>query len=245
MKFRRQLKTVSFTVLSLLGVQLTCALVEVGSTPEMGAFFHLNPPAIAATPRYTPPQNRGMPARTLGGGSRGCDLAAPVAFSLLVPHDHMGLTASSHPTFSWYSSAPSPHPVVFALVEPGVSKPVFTQQLSGQQVGINQVKLPDTVPGLVAGRKYRWTVSQVCNPKRPSENAYALGWIERVQPSSQQSQAIAKATDSDRGQVFAEQGFWYDALEAFAKRNSQSPQKITVSEPLLSLLQQGGLSLPR
>lgn len=200
---------------------------------------------VSAKPRYVPPKTIGTPNRTLGGGSRGCggfqsprDLhSLTPQFQLLVPHDHIGVTVSTHPTLTWQMGDVSPVPMELALVEPGVSQPLWVTTIFKTQVGINQIKVPRTVQALEPGRLYRWTLSQICNPKRPSENAYATAWIERTESTAHRGMALG--SDEVQAHQLAEAGIWYDALAYLTKDMGGSLQG---SDSVKALLEDIGLS---
>lgn len=201
-------------------------------------------PAVAQTPQYLPP-SRGTPQRTTGGGSRGCVKSLPVSLTLLVPKDHVGQTASERPTFSWYVSTPTSAsvPMQFALVEPGVAQPLFTKSLNVDKTGLVQISVPQDAPQLEPERKYRWTVSVICNSQRPSENIYASSWVKRVTTRSSRAEAILKAgSDNQRALAYAHSGLWYDALTAMSKQYLANPQDSLARESFVSLLDQVGLT---
>jgi hypothetical protein len=194
--------------------------------------------AQAKNVRYVPPSRRGAPARTQGGGSRGCALeSTPV--TILAPADHVGLTTQARPKLFWYSANDSMLPMQISLVEPGVSEPIWVTEVQTGAAGFNQVQLPDTVPELVVGRRYRWTVTRLCNIRRPSNNIYARGWIERVNPDAI-AQAATGLSSGDRVNAYAEAGLWYDAvMQAVAQSQDRNAESRSV---LMTLLEQGGLT---
>ncbi len=228
--------------IALVALQLSSR--PIAPKPEgTNLFSHLQDfgsiaPAQAKSVRYVPPSRRGAPARTQGGGSRGCALeSTPV--TILAPADHVGLTTQARPKLFWYSANDSMLPMQISLVEPGVSEPIWMTEVQTGAAGFNQVQLPDTVPELVVGRRYRWTVTRLCNIRRPSNNIYARGWIERVNPDAI-SQAVTGLTSSDRVNAYAEGGLWYDAvMQAVAQAQDRNAESQSV---LMTLLEQGGLT---
>ncbi len=199
---------------------------------------------------YEPP-NRGMPKTTQGTGSRGCTLSEPVTVTLLVPNDHTGQTISGRPTFFWHVSGSTSVPVEFALVEPGVTKPLFVQRMQVEKRGIMQVQLPQDAPELVSGRKYRWSVSLLCNPNRPSSNVFVQSWIERVAAKPELTQKLLNAqSELERARIYAASGLWYDALTGVSAADNANPSDMpsgtlrdrAISQARLSLLRQVGLN---
>lgn len=196
------------------------------------------PSAEAKAVRYVPPSRRGAPARTQGGGSRGCELES-VPVTLLAPPDHVGMTTEAHPKLFWYSAKDSILPMQISLVEPGVSEPLWVTQVPTGPAGFNYIQIPSTVPDLVTGRRYRWTVTRLCNVRRPSNNTYARGWIERV-ASDPLSGTVKSLSINDRVNAYAEAGLWYNAVTEAV--GSPQPPDSEDRSLILSLLEQGGLT---
>lgn len=211
----------------------------VSSFPNQG----FASPAFASTPKpvktssqqsYVPP-HRGTPRRTQGTGSRGCTQSQPVALSLLIPSDHTAQTVSGHPTFFWYVSAKPAVPVEIALVEPGVAKPIFVQQMQLPKAGVNSFAMPKKLPELGLGKEYRWSVTLICNTNRRSNDTFAQGWIKRVPETPELKQQLSAANiPADRASVYARAGLWYNALNTLSA-------DLSTRENFLALLDQVGL----
>ena len=67
------------------------------------------------------------------------------------------MTTEAHPKLFWYSAKDSILPMKISLVEPGVSEPLWVTKVPTGPAGFNYIQIPDTVPDLVTGRRYRWT----------------------------------------------------------------------------------------
>ncbi len=197
--------------------------------------------ALDTVIRYTPP-NRGTPRSTQGTGSRGCPDGKPVGLSLLVPKDHTGLTVSGRPTFFWNISEVPTASLEFALVQPGVAKPLFVKQVKADKAGVVKVELPADMPELVPGQKYQWSVSLVCNQQRRSGDVFAQAAIERAPISPEMAAKLAGAkTDQERAGLYAQGGYWFDALTLLYKNYTISKDNAD-REAMVSLLEQGGLT---
>ena len=174
--------------------------------------FQLLPPSSFAKTKetYRPPHGNMRRQARKAGGSRGCNLPLNDTVTLLVPQEHTATTVSDSPIFFWYLSQKLSSPLRFTLLEPG-KKPIFVKELSPEP-GIVALKLPQNSPPLELGKIYRWTVTVVCNPKKPSRNLFAQAWIERVPlPSSQTF--IDNVNNSSLCSVeYAKAGIWYDAI---------------------------------
>ncbi len=99
-----------------------------------------------------------------------------------------------------------------ALVKPGISAPLWVTTLQKTQAGLNQVTVPNHVQELQTGGRYRWTLSLICNPRRPSQNAYATAWVERIALTSAQQAHLKSSPKQEHANVLAQNGIWYDAL---------------------------------
>jgi hypothetical protein len=213
----------------------TVPLAGLVATPVSAA------PAVRK-PRYVPRQNRQAPRRTEAGGTRGCSInAQAVNIQLLVPTaSHTGQTISDRPAFTWAIDNPQQValPLQFTLIEPGVLKPIYQQQLTATQSGVMQLTLPAEAPALKTNTAYRWMVSWRCDQSRPAEQLHRRAWIERVAPSNELTQTLQTTkTVPDRITAYAQAGLWQEAID-LAAANRQDPQ---VGPLWQELLQDGAL----
>ena len=171
---------------------------------------------LKTTQAYKPRPGRKRTQARKPGGYRGdsCNLRSQDPITLIVPQDHIPLTTSKRPTFFWNVNTIS-HPIRFTLYEPGQPDPIYVQNITPTAPGIVALKLPSTANTLKIGIQYRWTVSVICNPKKPSENIYAKAWIERVESS------IASGNAESCRSYYARSGIWYDALACQAESTKE------------------------
>jgi Domain of Unknown Function (DUF928) len=230
----------------LLAMTGTIALTSLpefnhfASEHKFGAQIFSPAVAQARSIRYVPPGRRGAPSRTQGGGSRNCGTEV-IPVTLLAPPDHVGLTSQARPKLLWYSASDSMLPMQFSIVEPGMSEPVWTQEVSTNNAGLNEIQLPNSVPELVVGRRYRWTISRLCSIRRNTDSTVVRGWIERVAANPVQDALNAKMSLEDRIHHYAEAGLWYDAIAQAASTPTGKAPESTVSPLMLTLLEQGGI----
>ena len=158
---------------------------------------------------YRPPKGKVREQTRKAGGSRGCKMPLEDAVTLLVPQNHTATTISARPTFIWHLSQKLSRPLRFTLLEPG-KKPILTKELKPEP-GIIALELPQNSAPLEVGKTYRWTVTVVCNPSKPSRNLFAIAWIERV-PSPTEVQLSDNKDTSFCSISYARMGIWYDAL---------------------------------
>ncbi len=202
--------------------------------------------------RFVPPADKST-LRSQGSGSRGCeDSLQENLVTLLIPSkDYIGQTVSGHPTFFWHLSQPVSVPMKFTLREPGVAKPLYVKQVDSPKVGTIQIELPKDLPELVSGRKYGWSVTLECNPRRPSANPYFYSWIERVPATPVLEQQLAAATSQTssppetlrkRALIYAQAGLWYNSLADISTAVTANPNNSSLQEDFLDLLAQVGLT---
>ncbi|MCL1468197.1 DUF928 domain-containing protein [Argonema galeatum] len=169
---------------------------------------------------------------------RECSQILPV---FLVPQDHAGQTTSSRPKFFWYMSDTSS--VEFTLKKEGANEPFFKERLEVPKAGIIQTEIPKGQPELTVGQDYLWSVSVVCNTERGSKKVTVQALIRRVAPTEELTRRLRRAqSERDRARIYAQQGFWYDALETISKASNDKPQDRSITEDFYSLLDQVGLN---
>jgi hypothetical protein len=136
-----------------------------------------------------------------------------------------------------------PYELKFKLYKLTAQKPrqlVYETQLQTQP-GIMQLTLPQDQFGLTIGERYEWQVIMICDPNSPSQSAVASAEMEAVAlPAALKPQL---AVDRNSSQVYAEAGFWYDALAAALQSDSTTrPATIALLEDLAVLEAQAARS---
>jgi hypothetical protein len=102
--------------------------------------------------------------------------------------------------------------------------------------------LADHVIRLQTGVVYQCFVSMVTDPKYPSKDIISGGAIERI-ALPKNFQKTLKETDSKRiPNVYAEEGLWYDAMNALCGRIDAAPHDSLLFQQRISLLRQGDLT---
>lgn len=202
---------------------------------------------------YVPPTVKKNPRLSQGSGSRGCDrllLGKDDLITLLIPSkEYVAQTSSGHPSFFWYLSKPVSVPIEFALVKPGVAEPILVQRIDSAKAGIIGIAVPQNAPELQTGETYKWSVSLVCNNKRPSANPLFYSWIERVPTSPELSKKLAQLQPKNdsapevrqRALIYGQAGLWYDTLAEFDRAMAIAPQDLSLKADFNSLLNQAGI----
>lgn len=183
------------------------------------------PAAVLAA--YIPPSDQ-VPPRTRGstaGRRAPCNTLSADAtrdytgMIALAPVSYMGKTASSHPTFAWYAYDATPVPVQFSLYEYDPTQNKFkteplVQEKLVNSVGINSFKLPKDKSGLVKDKTYAWQVVLTCDVQSNSKNRWIRNPIQLIEPSASLQWKLSSVNaPSQKINLYAEAGLWYDALD--------------------------------
>lgn len=191
---------------------------------------------VPVEPVYVPPR-LDAPESTVGASGRGGPSTA--SLSLLAP-DHLALTTLGQPTLYWYLAQPSTTPIEVTLGDRTTVKPLLEIQVPlPAQAGVHALRLADHGVRLTAGVDYRWFVSIVRNPERRSEDVTVSAWIRRQAPSESLRERLALAAPRGREAfVYAENGFWYDAIESVSARIDAAPRDSLLRAQRAALLDQ-------
>lgn len=226
--------------------------------------------SLPADIQYSPP-NRGAPRSTGSGGARahekptilesednwtrtrGASPAAPSTIqsvpkectsttpTLLVPQNHLGLTTSSNPTLLWYLPNKDVEVMVFEIKKAGEKEAIYAEQLQ-PSAGIIQLKLPKDKVELKIGEEYIWSVAVPCISEGKRRKISVEAGIKRVAPTPELTSQLSQATTpQQKARVFAQQGYWYDALETLSSAFTANANQSTYAD-ILSLLDQVGLN---
>ena len=171
--------------------------------------------ATAAVAEYQKPDKASSPdaETTTSTATRGgCLNSDDTLLTAIAPYSHVGQTISTHPTFAWFIPDSEHFPLEFHLEEytdNSQLKTVYKQELSSKP-GIMSLTLPQDLPGLTAGKKYRWKVVMRCTRYKA---VVAMAEVEVVTPPPKFKTALSNTSGTSRlVDLYAETGLWYDAL---------------------------------
>lgn len=198
--------------------------------------------AAVGMPVYNPPK-RGAPGGRVGGGTRGAGDDLPVV-SVLAP-DHVGLTVREQPSLYWYLSKTTTYPVELAIIiSQGIqpTTPLIEKRIPAPtQPGVHPIRLTDFGVRLSTGVQYQWFVSLVRKPDRRSNDVIAGGFIERVAPPEAMAVSLAQAGNAKASHVYAQSGFWYDAVMTLSEMIDAAPKDHGLRQQRAALMKQVGL----
>jgi hypothetical protein len=191
-------------------------------------------------PQYKAPL-RGTPAGLLSGGTRGADGKMPI-FAFLAPR-HTGLTLSEQPTIYWFSSEATKCPVELTILMGKEMKSILQVRIADEtRAGFHPIHLADHGIRLQTDVVYQCFISMLIDPKHPSKDIISGGAIERT-AFPKNFQKTLQETDSKRiSHVYAEEGLWYDAMNALCSRIDATPHDSLLHQQRISLLRQGDLT---
>jgi hypothetical protein len=196
--------------------------------------------APEAKPVYKPPL-RGAPAGRVGGGTRGATERESFSLLVLAP-DHVGYTAKEQPCLYWFISKPTSYPLEITITERKAVKPLFEKVLTGSgKAGIQSICLAEHGISLKKNVQYKWFVTLVTDSQQRSRDILAGGIIELIDPPATLASKLSGAGSSQSATVYAEEGFWYDALAAISQSIDAMPEDSELRRQRAALLEQVGL----
>jgi hypothetical protein len=182
---------------------------------------------------YKPPR-RGSPktGRVAGGVRGGQALARP----LVLAPDHVAWTQSASPSLFWHLDGVPPETarIVFTLTLADGVEPLVERELPlPAAAGIQRIRLADHGVLLTAEMDYAWSVSLLTGDDRAAD-IVSEGTLRLVGADVLDGKAPS-------ARVFAEQGLWYDALQALSDALEGTPSDPELRAQRDSLLRQAGL----
>ncbi len=177
--------------------------------------------ALVATPaalaQYVPPpdQKPSPTPRSDSGGSRGC-YGGGMPLTVLASRKYVGRTISRHPTFAWFIPDSNSFQMKFTIYEwvpNGKPKEVYAMSLQSSP-GVMKLSPFKDKPGLEVGKQYFWQVVILCDPDNPSSAIVDAASIEVVGiPPTLASKLNKAINSSEKANIYAEAGLWYNALD--------------------------------
>ncbi|MBS1112695.1 MAG: uncharacterized protein H6Q92_457 [Nitrospirae bacterium] len=195
---------------------------------------------VTDKPLYKPPL-RGSPAGRVGGGTRGTERES-FLLMVLAP-DHVGLTIHDQPSLYWFISKPTTYPVELTVIERNAVQPLLEKILkSPEKGGIQSLRLADYGVRLRIGIQYKWFVTLVTDAAHRSKDILAGGIITLVDAPLSLPAKLESAGSSGAYFVYAEEGLWYDSLDAVSRMIDAAPTNLELHKQRAALLEQVGLS---
>lgn len=159
--------------------------------------------APIAEARYRPKKLTRYTGTTGTTGTRGiCDDSQPKQrLTAIAPLSHIGETINSTPNVTWFIPDSTSHSLILRLWD---NNKIIGETPLKSTSGLMTVPLPTS---LIPDRTYRWQVSLICDPSRPSKN--------------QVTQALITYSPVPKTIVAIPEERWYDALSAALPNRKQ------------------------
>jgi hypothetical protein len=191
---------------------------------------------------YAPPF-LGSPSnnsRLIGMALRGSGVS-DLLLSVLAPA-HTGLSSTVQPDIYWYTSKPISKPfqfIEFVLNSDRAIKPVVRTHLKPvTQGGIQKLSLSDYNIKLDPDIEYTWVISLVPDATSRAHDFVTSGKIKHVKPNQELRDKIRISSTQLSPYIFAQAGYWYDALAATIHQTETQTNEVSAKENLVSLLEQ-------
>jgi hypothetical protein len=215
------------------------------SSHQANAVAELTAPPEARMPIYKP-RKENAPRAHIGGRSRGAKADAPQLIAL-VP-DHIAFTIKSDPSLCWYLSMNTSRPITFTVVDSRGIRPILEQSLpSPIRAGIHCIRLREHGIDLKEQEQYRWFITLVWNPEKPSQDLVAGGMIERIpfdEACALNMPCTWNTCELEAVYRYAESGLWYDAIACLLDLMEREHDRSALQKILDDLLRQAGVYLP-
>ncbi len=185
------------------------------------------------------PMVQGKPVRREGGGSRS-DVSTTLPIIALLSPESTGYTVSAQPDLYWFISGEWKGPVRYVLDNEDEDEPLLDETVDSfsGKTGIHALSLKQYEVKLKPDVEYQWTISLIVDPDNYSGNIVANGAIQRVEAPSDLSEQLQADTPHF---VYAEQGFWFDAIATLSHLIDSSPQNKSLRRQRANLLEQVNL----
>lgn len=180
----------------------------------------------SAFAQFTSPPGQGSPKGTAGGGSRPIKslctqpVGSQETLVAMAPTGSVGFTSSQTPTLWVYIPNTTAKTLEFSLVTQ--EEGVYQTNVSITDTRLLKVTLPATV-SLTVGKIYNWKAALVCNPKQRTEDWVVNGWIQRQPIDAEFQRKLTGATIEQQVKLYAQAGFWYEALNAYLQLRQMQP----------------------
>ena len=197
---------------------------------------------------FVPPSDA-KPANSVGGASRGNSQCLEQAKSQdkpvtpLIPKTHQSLTVKSHPSFLVFvpEIGQKTNKAFFSIRDEN-NKHYYQTFLSiPEQPGIIRVALPENLPGLEAGKSYKWSFVVMCNNLLRPDSPMVEGMIERVELNSQLLQQIKQASPEKAASLYGSAGIWHETINILAELRETRPEDNSLKATWQALLTSVGL----
>jgi hypothetical protein len=222
----------------LLGSLIYPLVVQVNLTSAQATPFKF---------RLPKPPARGIAGNRTAAASR--DKCPEVSHPLtaLVPKyssDRVwGLTTMERPTFWVYLPYPKESIVDISFTLQDESNPAQTQTIyqnnkltPPSKPGLMRIDLPKSTTALTPNKPYHWFVTLNMGCTLGQRPIFVDGWVERQNLEPEVRDRLNQASLKGKVNLYADNGFWYDALTTLAALRAAQPQDNSIKQDWKNLL---------
>ncbi len=229
---------------------LSFSLLAIATSVNLVSFLSLSP-SLTAQPenwapelRYSFSKAREQGGTVWGGGGKSDCPVAELPLTALVPKTDQsveGQTIAARPTFWFYVpyTSADKFSAQFSLQDKQGREIYTITRTLPQSSGIMSIRMPPTAPPLQVNQSYRWTLQLPCSTPAVS----VWGWVQRVETPAAIRSKLSTLSSPQKAALFAENGFWFDALTEVGLARRANPQDAAIANAWVSLLTQAKLDL--
>ena len=205
-------------------------------------------PAKRKTLNFTAPKNAGPTGPRVDGDGGSRTGTGKLPFICVLAPKQIALTTQAQPALFWFQTEPSNAGFELTVTEPKKAEPLLSLKGEDKQAGgTHSVSLAKHKVTLAPNVSYQWSIALVPDAKNRSKDLIASGYVKRVEAPAELAAQIAKAAPADRAAIYAQAGYWYDALQSISIAIGEAAKKKDASavgelkKMRASLLDQGDL----
>jgi hypothetical protein len=160
--------------------------------------------------------------------------------------EHVTWTGVASPELFWGISRVSEGEAIELEIAEIGQLPLYRTELPlPARPGVQRFELAELGVELPADVDLTWTVTLIRSRSEAAENPTAQGWLRRVAAPVSLGQKLAAAPRPERPGLYAQAGYWHEALSAAVDLKERHPQSREAARMLETLIDQIGLDAER
>ena len=194
--------------MNFLKVGWIAGVLLLSSLPSLGANQLFRNFPISDNPKEVYQKK----STTVGGSRFYCE--NPLGqknMELVVPDENVvHLTASTTPSFYYFSEGAASEPLIFTLVALDQAEPLVEETLIISEAGYHKITLPTQIK-LEPGKTYIWNIAIPCSNDPENFREILRAAVQYIPPSPELLEKIQNAnSQGEKIQIFTEEIMWYD-----------------------------------
>jgi tetratricopeptide (TPR) repeat protein len=187
---------------------------------------------------HVSPSGIGAPSVREGAASRLKNCLDGKKLVAIIPVNQLGLTSLAKPTLLFYIPPTSAKSLRVKLTDNAGATVYERTSKTPPKPGITEFNFADfdNSPSLKPETPYKWSLTLHCDPQDTSADVTVSGAIQRAKINPILLSQIEAVSMSDRANLYAINGLWYDAVKALAKARQQNPTDAKLAEDWSALI---------